>query len=281
MNHPNNPFIGNYISVNGQLTNGEDFGFSDFNPNNAVYEVLRVMEGKSLFLEDHYYRFVNSIKFQKQQLPFSLEKTGQSIVQLCRMNSTTFGNVKLFFYVSTRKTKISQPKLVIGLIPHKYPTSGELRLGIVLRSLQLERPNPNAKIVHQDVNERVNKLILETGADEILLVNPEGIMTEGSKSNIFFVAGNKIITAEQNLVLAGITRAKIIEICHHSGINIREEKPKLKDLNQFEAAFITGTSPKVMPVRQIDSYNFDTSHPVITKLQKEYDKMIAEYLGRN
>lgn len=246
---------------------------------NAAYEVLRVMQGKPLFLEDHLLRFENSIKFMGTDVGISGKEIAEGIQKLSKANGFSTGNVKLIFTSPPSKKSIDEPILLIAFISHKYPDKEDYSRGITMHSLKLERPNPNAKIIREDINNSVNNLKSKTGADEILLVNHDGVMTEGSKSNIFFIEKNQILTAERPLVLAGITRDKILEICYKARMAFEEGKPKLENLKDFSAAFITGTSPKVMPVRQIDDMIFDTNHPIILKLQKAYDKMIEAYLA--
>lgn len=274
MKQSSQPFIGAFLLVNNQLVSSQSFDFQKVELLRSAYEVLRVMQGKPLFLEDHLERFEHSIRFMGVDVKISGKEIAAGIQHLCIANNLSIGNVKLIFAAST-----DEPFFLIAFIPHKYPDREDYSRGITLKSLQLERPYPNAKIIHDNINARVSQLKSESGVDEILFVNQQGIMTEGSKSNIFFITSQEIITAEKSLVLAGITREKIIDICHENGMALEEGKPELKNLQDFSAAFITGTSPKVMPVRQINEITFNTAHPIILNLQKEYDKMIETYLG--
>ncbi len=205
--------------------------------------------------------------------------TARQIHQLSQANQTMTGNVKLIVSCGDKFENTDSRQIIICFIPHHYPTPDEYELGISMQNLELERPNPNAKFINIDVTKKVNELKRKTGVDEVLLVNHEGEITEGSKSNIFFVLDDKVITPPKKLVLPGITREKIIESCKIHRIKLEEQNVKKKELENVSGAFITGTSPKVMPVRQIDDLIFRTDHPLIRQIKNQYDQMINAYLS--
>ena len=75
-----------------------------------------------------------------------------------------------------------------------------------------ERENPNAKIINLSFREKVNKKIREKNAYEAILVDRKGYITEGSKSNIFMIKDNMLLTSPVKAVLPGVTRGEIIDI---------------------------------------------------------------------
>ncbi len=279
MNRTSKLFTGKYISLDGLMLPGSDFDWNVVENTKMAYEVLRIIQSKPLFLEDHFIRFEKSIKFLGLPDRISLTEVARQIQELCRKNTITTGNIKLVYGMGLLQTSNDRPNLLISFIPHKYPSAAEYQKGITLKTLQLERPNPNAKIIHQNINLQVSYLKAKTGADEILLINHEGVLTEGSKSNIFFIQQNNILTAEKSLVLAGITREKVIELCEENGLNLKECEPSADILREISGVFITGTSPKIMAVRQIDAHDYSTNHPVIKQLQHLYDRKIEDYFN--
>jgi branched-chain amino acid aminotransferase len=134
----------------------------------------------------------------------------------------------------------------------------------------LERPQPNAKSLKGSFSQNLSQLKEQEDIDEILLVGNDSTITEGSKSNIFFIKQNQLFTAKKNTVLPGITRQKIIELCHKHNIPCHESVIKLSELKNMEAAFITGTSPMVMPVRRIDDVEMEINHPLIKTSMELY-----------
>ncbi|NQU34922.1 MAG: aminotransferase class IV [Bacteroidetes bacterium] len=108
-----------------------------------------------------------------------------------------------------------------------------------------------------------------------MLVDENGFVTEGSKSNIFFLKENTLITPKTEQVLPGITRMKVIQIARRMGIKLLEEKISNKSLKLYESAFISGTSPKILPIRNIDEIQFNTKNDTIKKVMDEYELMVS------
>jgi branched-chain amino acid aminotransferase len=86
------------------------------------------------------------------------------------------------------------------------------------------------------------------------------------------------------MVLSGITRKYIIDICRREGYNLVFEAAKVSDLSDFQSAFITGTSPMVLPVKSIDNHLFRTDNEIIKRLILLYrqlaDDSIIKYQRR-
>lgn len=213
----------------------------------VVYEVIRIINYTPLFLKEHLQRLQNSTKLR---LPFSLSKFDdiiKGIKLIIAANCLETGNIEI---------QISDAnKLLIKIIPHSYPTETMYREGVCLGVLRAERKNPNAKEKNQSLRDCANQLMKTHHFFEVILVDNQGFVTEGSRSNIFFVKENKVFTSPTKAVLQGITREKIFEICHQQKIPIFEKEILLAEIETFEAVFMTGTSPAVLPVQKIGCFN--------------------------
>ena len=87
------------------------------------------------------------------------------------------------------------------------------------------------------------------GLDEALLLNEQGFITEGSISNVFFVTGSALVTPPlESGILPGITREVVMELASALGINVAEGEVRLKDLGQFDEAFLTNSVMEIMPL---------------------------------
>ncbi|MCF8367302.1 MAG: aminotransferase class IV [Bacteroidales bacterium] len=272
------PYTGDFMMVNNDLTSCRDFNFSKLTNARAVYEVVRIIGNIPLFIEDHLLRMFNSMHLMGQNVELPSQNIALQMQTLAKKNNFENGNIKLICTFQEGTPVSKSPLFYIFFIQHFYPEPEKYLAGMCMQSLMMERPNPNAKVVNQALTQKAGLLQKSTGADEILLVNHDNLVTEGSKSNIFFVFGDELLTPANNLVLAGITREKVIQICKKSGLQCNETIIKLEDLHTFSGAFITGTSPKIMPVRSIDQHTFNTQHPLIMEIRKEYDEMITRYL---
>ncbi len=109
----------------------------------------------------------------------------------------------------------------------------------------------------------------------------DGIITECSHSNIFFVSGNTIFThPESNYILSGITRKNVIRIAEEAGVRVIQNAVRRDDIVKSDEAFITNTSSEVLPVIRIGEINVGTGIPgPVTRLLQE--KLRKEVSGCN
>ena len=112
----------------------------------------------------------------------------------------------------------------------------------------------------------------------MLLINDKGFITEGSRSNIFFIKDNKIITPPQKEVLNGITRRNILKICKQNKIDIIEESLNVSNIKEIDVAFLSGTSLKVLPVKQIEKHEFNIENEFLKRIMKLYNDAIDNYI---
>lgn len=236
----------------------------------GIYEVLRVVNGIPLFLEDHLKRFYDSALLAGKTINFSETQLSTFLKNLIDKNKVSDGNVLI-------SCKIN---LKAFFIAHKYPTAEMYRDGVSCGILKAERENPNAKVFQTTVRQRADQMLEESGFYEVLLVNHFGKITEGSRSNIFFVVGNEIVTSPVNKVLIGITRQKTLQMAHNLKIPVNERDVDFNELQYFDAAFITGTSPKILPIQNIHGFAFNPHNELVRKLMKSYDDLIVDYLNQ-
>lgn len=236
-----------------------------------IYEVLRVIEGKPIFLESHFRRMENSFKIIGEEFPLSYEKISNKIYELIKNEDKLEGNIKITYDVLGRKLKIF-------FIEHSYPSKEMYENGVKTILYFGERENPNAKIVNDNFREKVNKEIRENDAYEAILVNSKGYITEGSKSNIFMVREDKLLTSPVNEVLPGITRGEVISLAERLNIEVKEIDYKYLDINKLDGMFISGTSPKVLPINQVNDINLNANNRIIRSLMEAYDNEISGYI---
>ena len=110
----------------------------------------------------------------------------------------------------------------------------------------------------------------ENGLNECIFVR-NGLITEGSHSNIFFVIDGTLFThPESNFVLSGITRKNILRIAQDSGIKIREEAVQENRIRFIQEAFITNTSSEITPVIELGGNSLGNGLPgPVTMLIRE------------
>lgn len=259
--------INNYLVLNGEIKPVTDYQSEE--SRGSVYEVLRVIRGVPLFLTDHLKRLAHSLELAGFTTNFSEKEIEEFLLQLIKANNVSEGNILISL----------KENMIAFFIPHKYPGQALYENGIQLGILFAERQNPNAKVFQTSVRRQAEEMKLANDYYEVLLIDHLNRITEGSSSNVFFVSGNKLVTASEGEVLLGITRDKAIRVAHELNIEVEERSIYLKELSTFEAAFITGTSPKILPVKQIDDIEFDPQNPIINVLIKGYNNLIEDYVS--
>jgi branched-chain amino acid aminotransferase len=273
MNNPKE-IAGNYFLKNDNLYPASDFSDQFLKTGINVYEVVRVIKYTPLFLEDHCKRFSNSLKGKGIDFDCASPKFRVDLEKLIRENILEDGNVKIVFHFEPAEESF----LIIYPVQHSYPTEEDYQLGVYTVCIEEERPDPEFKNWRPVFKKRVRQLKKDTAAFEVILLTHEGVITEGSQSNLFFLKGNKVITAKGERILPGITRKYVYEICKKLGVEIIERDFGFEELVNFESAFISGTSPKILPLNQIDEFRFDPEHPVLRRIMWEYEGYIQEYL---
>jgi branched-chain amino acid aminotransferase len=245
----------------------------------VVYEVIRVVDGTALFLDKHLKRFENSASVSGLKLWLTKEEIEKYLQTLISKNDLKDGNVKLVFNFQKSDSEYTAKNYKFFVIPHSYPSESDYLSGVTTILYHGERKNPNAKVQDLSFREKVEIEIKKSKAFEAILIDRGGFVTEGSKSNIFMVKGDRVITAQVDTVLPGTTRSTIMEICKDLKIEVSEEEVHENYIEDLDGLFICGTSPKVLPISKVDNYLFASStNDLIIKIMKGYDNKVREYL---
>ncbi|HDK7174875.1 TPA: aminotransferase class IV [Clostridium botulinum] len=239
----------------------------------SLYEVIRIIDGAPLFLKSHLERFYNSAKLEGLNLWLDEEEIKENINRLIEINKVSIGNIKLVFNFNKGRNN----NFLCYFLKHNYPEGIEYKKGVKTILYHGERENPNAKVINMDFRKIVGEKIKEEKAYEAILVDRNGYITEGSKSNIFMIKDGKVITAPIEKVLPGITRQNIMDVCKNLNLKVEEEKVHYKDIDKLEGLFISGTSPKVLPIKSVDEIEFKSSeNKLILSIMEGYNKAIEE-----
>lgn len=124
--------------------------------------------------------------------------------------------------------------------------------------------------------------IRSTRYHEVLLLDINGNVAEGSGENVFFVVGGALHTPRLGMILPGITRATVMEIARDEGIAVVERDILPEEAFAAEEAFFTGTAAEVTPIRSIDDHVIGAGEvgPVTRLLRKIYLDTVRGREGR-
>ncbi|HSV87611.1 MAG TPA: aminotransferase class IV, partial [Bacteroidales bacterium] len=131
----------------------------------------------------------------------------------------------------------------------------------------------------KELRSSVNLAKQQSDVYETLLVDAENCITEGSRSNVFFVKGEQVISPPLHDILPGITYKHVTLLCNQLGIALREEKVPVRRLPEFDGVFITGTSRKVLPAFRVDEFSYRTDLLLVRRIQQEFNQKVAQYVA--
>lgn len=256
--------VGKYFLLNGIVKNTEEFDADLITKKKTVYEVVRIVNGKPLFFKEHIDRLFNSIFLAHMNMPVSAEELRNQTIKFIKINQIDSGNFKIII--------TEDGDTAIFKIKHKYPNEADYKNGVDVILYRGERKTPNIKLIDAMFRANVNEKLKEKNAFEAILVDRKGFITEGSRSNIFMLKGDTVITSPISDILPGITRSKIIQISKELGFKVLEKKINCNELDEMDGLFITGTSPEVLPIRKVDDKEFNSqNNEVIMRIMEKYN----------
>lgn len=268
---------GRFYVSDGTVGPADSMDYPDITVKKVVYEVIRIIEGVPLFFEDHLERMEGSFKAIGGTLRVSAPMLRDSVKSLLRANDGVYCNVKLTVYEDG-----GIQKHLAYISKSYYPGTEEISKGVPVGLLRLERQNPNAKVLNKTYRETVAESIRRGGFFEVLLVNRDDRITEGSKSNVFFYKDGCVYTAPGSEVLKGITRKYVAEACNAAGFEVREKLVGVDELDGVEGLFLSGTSIKVLPIAAVDERKFvSAAHPAIVSIRDAFDALLGKYIEQN
>lgn len=256
-----------YYIYNGKSYNTDELDIFDKISKPVIYEVIRAIDKKPLYLKEHIHRLRKSSKLLGHKINRCDDDINKDILELINLNKVSNQNIKIL--CSNLDENIQT--FIIYFINSNYPDMELYKEGIHTIMLNEERKNPNIKAVNTSFKEIINGKLKESNAYEAILVNEKGHITEGSRSNIFFIKDNKIYTSPGEEILLGVTRDKIIKICKEHNIEVKEDFIYKDELNQYDAVFMTGTSVNVLPISSIDNIKYNSvSNLILNKVSDGY-----------
>jgi len=266
-----NECYGKKFILNGKLQSADLFDNSFVYDGDSVYEVIRMVKGNPVFFNDHMERLETSVKLQSKEQLADSSMLRRDIMNLAKIEKRKELNLKIVFNYNN-----DQQNYLVYFIEPIYPTDDQYRKGVKGILFYAERKDPESKVINHKLRSSIyHKLILE-GGYEALLVNEDNCITEGSRSNIFFLKGNTLYTAPDNTILNGITRKYILDICRLKGITVEFMCVPVYSIPEYDAVFMTGTSPMVLQFNSIGNVYFHIQNPLVRHLRELYFELAEE-----
>lgn len=265
-----------FVAMDGQVFYAYDLEEVPFR-GRTIYEVIRIMAGKPLFMDEHLQRLVQSGRSLGMPVEGLEDQVAEAMKQVVAHCEIQDNNLKIVAgYLENGNFSY-----VVFPVKSFYPPESYYEMGIKTILMAVERENPNAKVINLELSAQVDHLRETTDIFEGLLVDREGNITEGSRSNVFFIQGERLLTPKSSHVLMGITRQKLLQYVTAHQIPFEETEILVRDLQRYDACFITGTSIGLLPVAQIDEVTLSSAaNPLLKRLQEGYGQIVRTSLDK-
>lgn len=292
------PFI--QANTNGRLHAADEPSITPLNRGflygDAIYEVWRTFDGAVFGWEEHYNRLESSARALHMVLPWKRDHILSEIKRtVAAYRKATSSSGELYI-----RLQVSRGAGLIGLdidlaTPAEFvlmvqpcPTNSEevlrsgakLSIAVALRRNPIESLSPAWKTGNYLNNILCLREARSRGADDVVMLNLRGEITEAATSNIAFVREGELITPKIDAgILAGITRGLVLtRVAGAAGVRASEQVLHTKDLADMSECFLLSTTKVVTPIRAIDDLKFKVGPDTVTaKLKTAFDAYMRDY----
>ena len=257
----------------------------------GVFEGLRAYKtnnGPAIFrLKDHTNRLFDAASKISLKIPYSPDELNNVQKEIFTKNNLAEGYLRPIVFLGSESLGIRATELSVNVAVAAWewpsymdPEAKEKGISIIKSSYE-QYSNPlhsGYKIIGTYINSTMAlHEAIDKGADEALLLDKNGNISEGSGENIFIVKDNKIYTPKKDHCLNGITRQSVITIAKNFGINVIEKDITYDEACSADETFFTGTAVEITPITKIDSHKIGDGlrGPITRKLQETYGLIVS------
>ena len=261
---------------------------SGFLLGDGVWEGIRLHNSKLLHLEKHLNRLFDGAKALDLDIHLSKDEIKNALMKTFELNNMNSDvHIRLIVSRGLKKTPYQHPKATIGkptivIIPEykvadKSVTDDGIKLALVdtIRDFRVQNPNINSLSKHNCIAACIEAE--RKGADEGLMLDPNGFVSTCNSTNFFIIRSNEVWTSSGQYCLHGITRSTVIDLCNKNGIAIFEKNFTIGDVHSADEVFVTGTFAGIIPVVSIDNIQISNGKRgrLTTTLQEYYKKHLG------
>ncbi len=271
----------NFTWINGKLIPKNQAGVSvddsAYLYGHGVFETLRAMRGKILFLPDHLKRLDRNARLLSLKLPVTHKQLTQALHQTLHKNHLQEARIRL----TLSQLPSGQPQLTLITEPFiPYPRSCYQRGGklILIRSTRSDSTAlAGIKSTNYLTKVFARQEIAKRHAVEGIFLNAQDEITEGASSNIFMVKRGILYTPPINAgLLPGVRRKVVMQLAKKIQLKVNERSLRPKDLSGADEIFVTSTLKDILPIRSLEGKKIGSScpGPVSSKLMEAYSNCL-------
>ena len=257
----------------------------------GVFEGVRAYKtssGPAIFrLKDHTSRLFNAANKLNIKIPFSENEINNAQCEILNKNNLDEGYIRPIVYLGNEGLGLRAKDLSVNVAiaawewpSYMDPQSKENGISVIKSShMQYENPlhSGNKIIGTYFINTMALHEAIDNGADEAIMMDKDGFISEGSGENIFLVKNKKIYTPTTDHCLNGITRQSVIQICKDLNMEVIEKNIKFEDLVEADEAFFTGTAVEITPITSLNGklINNGKRGKITQQLQEKFQEIIS------
>lgn len=258
----------------------------------GVYETLRAYRGVPFHLEEHYRRLVESARRIDLPLPFSRAGFRRALLATLRANrlkeavlrltiSRGAGPVRLDPAGFRHPTTAIMPRPAV--LDERTHSRGARAVIVSIRRNPSRALDPRIKSLNFLNNILALREARAYGADEAILLNLDGELTEATTANLFFVRHGVVSTPALSCgLLSGVTRDQVIRLARRAGLKVRAGRYRPAALCGADEAFFTNTTQEITPLTRVNGRPIGSGRPgpITRRLHQLLRAAIADYTAR-
>jgi len=251
----------------------------------GVFESFRVYDGVIFQFHEHLNRLYISSKAIRLKPSLSPSEMTSAIVETVRRNGLKDAYIRLLVTrgvgdMGVDPRKCNKPTVVI-IVENIPPSFGNANQGISLIISSIRRDTVDATTHEIKSLNYLNSVLakqeaVELGADDALMLDKNGFLSESTTTNLFIVKSEKVYTPPTFAgILSGVTRNRTIRLIRELGYEVSEKTITPFDITTADEAFLTGTLAEVAPIAKVKGYTIGdgTPGPITRKIIKEFTRI--------
>ena len=276
------------VWLNGDLVPRDEAKVSIFDAGfvvgDGVWEGLRLHKGALLFLETHLDRLYAGAAQIRLDIGLDRAALTAALWETMAANGVDDGvHIRVMVTRGPKSGANQDPRNALGrptvviLAERKEPSPALATRGLSLATADIRCTPAEMFDMRLNSHSRLNLITallqaIDKGADEALMLDPQGFVSSCNATNLFIVRDGQVLTSTGEYCFNGVTRANVIDLCRANGIPVALCDFPLDMAHAADEAFVTGTFGGLTPVREIDGHVLPNAlpGPVTTRLRDLY-----------
>ncbi len=229
----------------------------------GVFETLRTIDGKPMFLARHLTRLLGGAKTLGMSVSLSLSTLGVQIEQIVQSQPGEEARIKICLLQSeTTVDTLVTGEVAPAFVPQTVPRSAMLQASPFALGCDL----PRTKLWNRMPYTLARQKAVDLGYDDALFLSPNGHLMETTRANFFFIRSGALLTPKlEEGILPGVTRACVIDEAIALGIRVVEGEFDRSDLKTADEAFLTGSFSGIQPLTRIEDVAYAAAPGPLTR----------------